>query len=139
VYRNQKGDIARLDISKMSLTYPTGDVRFSDCSTVDEVCWTSDDARIEVPTHCKTEVSIPQYIMSPGRLKFLSLEGLSGNIFKFDSNTNRFGYAYNPDRGLVQLIIIPRSQKLDVSTAGEKIIPYLYRITGASAPFSCKR
>jgi hypothetical protein len=137
-YRSESGEIARLNLQTLTIQAGTVVLRFADCSDAHFVCWDSPHARIEVPRQCPTAEDLVAYMRDSGRLRFLSLEGLSGNIFKYEASSRKFGYGYNPTTGLVQLIIIPPAQGLHVDEADQHVRPFIYRNVSKRAPFPCR-
>lgn len=137
-YRSEDGKTAFLDTTNKVIRSPYGTVQLVDCSDADTVCLSSTSARIEVPRSCATSDSGEQYIRSSPTLKFVSLEGLSGNMFKAEAAREKFGYGYHFENGIVQLIILPPDGSLRVSTARHALLPHIYRIVRGKGPFRCK-
>lgn len=136
-YRSSAGKVATLDVSTMTLSYESGVIAFSDCSDAEHVCWQSDKAKIVVPRSCSESNSMERYISSSKELEFIGLEGLSGNVFKAFTLTGKFGYAYNLNNGLVQLILIPDSVKKNIIGDRSVMPEYTYRVPAEKAPLAC--
>lgn len=137
-YKTVDGRVAVFDISRKTISYDGQEVTFSDCSDDESICLKSDVAKIVVPRHCNSDNSMESYISSSEDLNLLGLEGLSGNVFKVFSKTNKFGYGYNINNGLVQLILVPDNVNKNIIDNRSSIPDYTYRISIKNAPLRCR-
>lgn len=137
-YTNTSGKTAIFDIAKMTITTSDNTIHLSNCSSTDYICFESKEAKIAVPRHCENSDSFKKYISTGDELEFIGNEGLSGNIFKTFLRTDKFGYAYHFENGLVQLIIIPENVDTRITTDPSSISTYIYRISRLKGPFACK-
>jgi hypothetical protein len=136
VYRSEDGTTAYFDTANMVIRSPYGTMPLVACSDADSICLRTTDARIEVPRRCAA--TSVEYIGSSPTLKLVSLEGLSGNVFKAEAARETFAYGYHFENGVVQLILLPPDGSLRVSTAGHALRPHIYRIVRGKGPFPCK-
>ena len=138
MYRSEDGKTAVFDTTKNVIRYPGGVIHLANCSDTETICLVSDFVRIQVPRKCSSTDALQHYIRNSHDLKFVSLEGLSGNVFKAESTHEKFGYGYHFENGVVQLIILPRDGGLRVSTAGQNLRPFVYKIVHGRGPFPCE-
>jgi hypothetical protein len=137
VYRSVDGRVANFDLAKMTISFEEETIQFTDCSSSEEFCLSSYMGKIVVPKKCNPEVNPNPYISSSLDLEFIGLEGLSGNVFKAFKGTGRFGYAYNFDNGIVQMILIPSAAKISIFNDKTSIPQYTYRVAGFRGPLPC--
>jgi len=136
-YRTSQGELAKFDPRALTISYDSKVLRFTDCSDENNVCLRSDSAKIVVPRDCRLPNSPDDYIRNSDDLRLIGLEGLSGNVFKA-FRTGKFAYAYHPDNGIVQFILIPDSVDKSVTEDRADIPRYTYRIWKHKGPFPCK-
>ena len=66
------------------------------------------------------------------------MEGLTGNVFKSFTRTQKFAYGYNLSEGIVQLIIIPTMSSKTMVGSRAPIPDFTYRLVGRGGPLPCR-
>lgn len=137
-YRTTDDKIARLDMAGPTITTDWKTIQFSDCSDSKFICFKSNEAKIVIPRSCSSPNALSDYLSDTSELEFIGFEGLSGNIFKIFSPTNKFAYGYHLENGLVQLIVIPDSENKTITKDRSIVHKYTYRVSSSRGPFACQ-
>lgn len=137
-FRAANGKVLILDLKRQVISTPEFSESISNCSSDSDICYQSPHFLIRVPRECSTNEHLSQYIHSSDGLKFLSLQGLSGNIVKYETNHRKFSYAYNFSKGIVSMMVLPLGGDLIVSEPGPHLDPFRYNIEGGGGPFPCR-
>jgi hypothetical protein len=135
-YRTFEGKVAHFDISTLTLTAPDRRYQFVPCKLVGFLCFEAPQARIEIPVDCRAEEDRRAMISRKGVTDFLSLDALTGNIFRYDTRGVQFAYAVHPENGLTAFII-PSTSNTSKIQAGELGVQSPYRVVGFKGPFAC--
>jgi hypothetical protein len=137
-YVDSSGKIATFNIASMTISYPGETIYLTNCSNPEIICLESKEAKIVVPRHCNTSAAFDDYLSMSDDLEFIGNEGLSGNTFKAFRQTDKFGYAYHFENGIVQLVLIPQHVDKKIARDPMSIPTYTYRISRLKGPFPCR-